>query len=55
MIGCKSISENSEYSSDDFPSEKRYVFDTDKVSRLITERGRINFDNKAAIKKYDCG
>lgn len=55
FLSGKTISKTSEYESDDFPDEKRYVYDTEDDLRLILERGRITFDNKALLLEFSYG
>lgn len=55
FLSGKTISKTSEYESDDFPDEKRYVYDTEDDLRLILEPGRITFDNKALLSEFSYG
>ncbi|MDE7194161.1 MAG: hypothetical protein K2O14_09360, partial [Oscillospiraceae bacterium] len=55
LIGEKTITNDAQTPSDDFPDEIIQVYDTEDNWRLILESGRITFDNKELIGKYNYG
>lgn len=51
----KTTATKREYPADNFSGEMRYVFDTEDELRLVVEPGRISFNNKEAVGKYNYG